>query len=165
VLILEDVRGVTRKSRPYHPTARSAAPFNSALPYKCITKTSVSGAKEYSAAIGASGDIEIVWRRLGAAQKFSNSITSFIYTLLVNARRFPSGEGTIWAIHPAPTGISYNTRGLPEQQSRIVELRFFGGLSIEETARAMNLSPTTVKKYWAMARLWLHHQMAKAVDA
>ena len=53
---------------------------------------------------------------------------------------------------------------LNEQQSRIVELRFFGGLSIEETARAMNLSPTTVKKYWAMARLWLHHQM-KAADA
>jgi RNA polymerase sigma factor (TIGR02999 family) len=53
---------------------------------------------------------------------------------------------------------------LNEQQSRIVELRFFGGLSIEETALALNLSPTTVKKYWAMARLFLHHQMAQAAD-
>jgi RNA polymerase sigma factor (TIGR02999 family) len=53
---------------------------------------------------------------------------------------------------------------LNQQQSRIVELRFFGGLSIEETSRAMNLSPTTVKKHWSMARLWLHHQMAKAAD-
>jgi len=53
---------------------------------------------------------------------------------------------------------------LNPQQSRIVELRFFGGLSIEETSRAMNLAPTTVKKYWAMARLWLHHRM-KAADA
>jgi RNA polymerase sigma factor (TIGR02999 family) len=53
---------------------------------------------------------------------------------------------------------------LDEQQSRIVALRFFGGLSIEETSRAMNLSPTTVKRHWAMARLWLHHQM-KAPDA
>jgi RNA polymerase sigma factor (TIGR02999 family) len=52
---------------------------------------------------------------------------------------------------------------LNPQQSRIVELRFFGGLSIEETSRAMDLAPTTVKKYWAMARLWLHHQM-KAAD-
>jgi RNA polymerase sigma factor (TIGR02999 family) len=52
---------------------------------------------------------------------------------------------------------------LNQQQSRIVELRFFGGLSIEETSRVLNLSPTTVKKYWAMARLWLHHQM-KAAD-
>ena len=54
---------------------------------------------------------------------------------------------------------------LNQQQSRIVELRFFGGLSIEETSRALNLSPTTVKKHWAMARLWLYHQMAKAADA
>lgn len=53
---------------------------------------------------------------------------------------------------------------LNSQQSRIVELRFFGGLSIEETARVLNLSPTTVKKYWSMARLWLHHQMGKAAD-
>jgi RNA polymerase sigma factor (TIGR02999 family) len=53
---------------------------------------------------------------------------------------------------------------LDQQQSRIVELRFFGGLSIEETARALNLSPTTVKRHWASARLWLHHEM-KAADA
>jgi RNA polymerase sigma factor (TIGR02999 family) len=53
---------------------------------------------------------------------------------------------------------------LDRQQSRIVELRFFGGLSIEETSRALNLSPMTVKRHWATARLWLHHQMAKATD-
>jgi len=54
---------------------------------------------------------------------------------------------------------------LDQQQSRIVELRFFAGLSIEETSRAMNLSPSTVKRHWATARLWLHHQMAKTADA
>jgi eukaryotic-like serine/threonine-protein kinase len=53
---------------------------------------------------------------------------------------------------------------LDEEQSRIVELGFFGGLSIEETSRALNLSPSTVKRHWATARLWLHHQM-KASDA
>jgi RNA polymerase sigma factor (TIGR02999 family) len=53
---------------------------------------------------------------------------------------------------------------LDEQQSRIVELRFFGGLSIEETSRVMNLSPTTVKRHWATAKLWLHHEI-KAADA
>jgi RNA polymerase sigma factor (TIGR02999 family) len=54
---------------------------------------------------------------------------------------------------------------LDQQQSQIVELRFFGGLSIEETSRALNLSPTTVKRHWATARLWLHHQMAQTADA
>ncbi|MGA9643112.1 MAG: sigma-70 family RNA polymerase sigma factor [Terriglobales bacterium] len=51
------------------------------------------------------------------------------------------------------------------QQSRIVELRFFGGLSIEETSRVLNLSATTVKKHWATARLWLHHEISKASKA
>jgi RNA polymerase sigma factor (TIGR02999 family) len=54
---------------------------------------------------------------------------------------------------------------IDRRQSRIVAMRFFGGLSIEETSRALNLSPTTVKRHWATARLWLHHQMAKAADA
>jgi RNA polymerase sigma factor (TIGR02999 family) len=45
---------------------------------------------------------------------------------------------------------------LDPQQSRIVELRFFGGLSIEETAEALQISPATVKREWATARLWLH---------
>jgi len=54
---------------------------------------------------------------------------------------------------------------LDQQQSQIVELRFFGGLSIEETSRALNLSSTTVKRHWATARLWLHHRMAITEDA
>ena len=41
------------------------------------------------------------------------------------------------------------------QQARIVELRYFGGLSVEETADAMALSPATVKRHWAVARAWL----------
>lgn len=44
---------------------------------------------------------------------------------------------------------------LDERQARIVELRFFGGLSVEETAGLLALSPTTVKREWATARLWL----------
>jgi RNA polymerase sigma factor (TIGR02999 family) len=48
---------------------------------------------------------------------------------------------------------------LDPRQSRIVELRFFGGLSIEETAEVMDLSPATVKRHWTTARLWLHHEL------
>ncbi len=46
-----------------------------------------------------------------------------------------------------------------ERQSRIVELRFFGGLSIEETAHVLDLSLTTVKSDWRMARAWLYRQL------
>jgi len=46
-----------------------------------------------------------------------------------------------------------------EQQSRIVELRFFGGLTIEETAHVVGISPATVKREWAMAKAWLHRKL------
>jgi RNA polymerase sigma factor (TIGR02999 family) len=46
------------------------------------------------------------------------------------------------------------------QQSRVVELRYFGGLTIEEAAEVMNLSPATVKRDWAMARAWLYEALA-----
>lgn len=41
------------------------------------------------------------------------------------------------------------------QQARLVELRFFGGLSVEETAEALGISPATVKRHWTVARAWL----------
>jgi RNA polymerase sigma factor (TIGR02999 family) len=50
---------------------------------------------------------------------------------------------------------------LDEQQSRIVELRFFGGLSIEATAEIMGLSRTTVKREWATARAWLKRELSR----
>ena len=46
------------------------------------------------------------------------------------------------------------------QQSRIVELRFFAGLSIEDTAHALGISPATVKRDWATARVWLHREIS-----
>jgi RNA polymerase sigma factor (TIGR02999 family) len=47
------------------------------------------------------------------------------------------------------------------QQGRIVELRFFGGLTIEETAEALDLSPATVKNKWNLARAWLHREIRR----
>ena len=47
------------------------------------------------------------------------------------------------------------------QQSRIVELRFFAGLSVEETAAVLDISPATVKRDWSMARAWLSRQIKR----
>jgi RNA polymerase sigma-70 factor, ECF subfamily len=49
---------------------------------------------------------------------------------------------------------------LDERQSRIVELRFFGGLSIEDTARMLEISPATVKREWSTARAWLYEEIS-----
>ena len=49
---------------------------------------------------------------------------------------------------------------LDPQQGRVVELRYFGGLNIEETAAALGVSPSTVKREWAVARAWLRRELA-----
>lgn len=48
------------------------------------------------------------------------------------------------------------------RKAQVVMLRYFAGLSIEETAASMNLSPATVKNEWAFARAWLHREMKRA---
>ena len=53
---------------------------------------------------------------------------------------------------------------LDPRQSQIVELRFFGGLSIEEAARVVDISPATAKREWATARVWLHHAMESGAE-
>jgi len=50
---------------------------------------------------------------------------------------------------------------LDVRQSRIVELRFFGGLSVEETAECLSISPKTVKRDWAVAKVWLHGELRR----
>ena len=49
--------------------------------------------------------------------------------------------------------------GLYPRQARVVECRFFGGLSVEETAAALDEAPRTVKRDWALARAWLYREL------
>ena len=46
------------------------------------------------------------------------------------------------------------------QQGRVVELRFFGGMTIEETAEVLGLSSATIKREWSVARAWLYRELA-----
>ena len=54
---------------------------------------------------------------------------------------------------------------LDPEQARIVELRYFGGLTVEETADVLGSSPATVKRHWAMARAWLKQALDSAPAA
>ena len=51
---------------------------------------------------------------------------------------------------------------LDPRKSQIVEMRFFGGLILEETAEALNVSVTTVRRDWSLARAWLSRELKKA---
>ena len=54
---------------------------------------------------------------------------------------------------------------LDARQSQIIDLRFFGGLSIEDTSRVLGISPATVKREWATARLWLMREIGRSESA
>ena len=54
-----------------------------------------------------------------------------------------------------------NLQAIDPRQSRIVELRYFGGLSIEATAEVLEISPATVKREWNIARTWLHREIRR----
>lgn len=65
------------------------------------------------------------------------------------------------ALHEALTRLeAINTR-----QSQVVECRFFAGLSIEETAAVLNLSESTVKRSWTVARAWLYREIQRSMAA
>ena len=55
--------------------------------------------------------------------------------------------------------------GLDPGQARIVELRFFGGLTIEETAEVVGSSPATVKREWSLAKGWLYRELTAGSGA
>jgi RNA polymerase sigma factor (TIGR02999 family) len=68
------------------------------------------------------------------------------------------GEVDLVRLDDALTSLA----SIDELQSRIIELRFFGGLSIEETADLVGVSPRSVKRQWAIARAWLFRELRKA---
>jgi RNA polymerase sigma factor (TIGR02999 family) len=66
-------------------------------------------------------------------------------------------DADLVALDDALTSLSE----LDPQQSRVIELRYFGGLTIEETAEVLGLSDTTVEREWRLARAWLRRELSK----
>jgi RNA polymerase sigma factor (TIGR02999 family) len=73
-----------------------------------------------------------------------------------------SGEqmGQLIALDDALTDLAK----LHPRQSEIIELRFFGGLSVEETAELLKVSPETVMRDWRIAKAWLHRELNRTDD-
>lgn len=67
------------------------------------------------------------------------------------------GDVDLLGLDDALSGLSR----MDEQQGRIVELRFFGGLSVEECAAVTGMSPRTIKREWATARAWLYRELSR----
>ena len=86
-------------------------------------------------------------KRGGAGEKVSLEVAASISA---------EPDADLLALDEALTALA----AIDPPQSRIVELRYFGGLTIEETAEVMKLSPATVKREWAMARAFLYQTLS-----
>jgi RNA polymerase sigma factor (TIGR02999 family) len=79
-------------------------------------------------------------------------------------QRVPLDETMLVTARPADTLIALDgairrLESISPRLSRIVECRYFGGMSIEETAQALQLSPATIKREWNVARAWLNREL------
>jgi RNA polymerase sigma factor (TIGR02999 family) len=120
------------------------------------------------------GDAERQWDRRG--HFFAAAAIAMRRILVERARRYsrikhggrqhrvelePDAPG----VHVDPANVLDVDRALTEleaidpRKAQVVALRYFAGLTVEETAAAMHLSPATVKNEWAFARAWLHHAL------
>ena len=86
-----------------------------------------------------------------------------------DAQRITLDESALADVpQPQPSGVDVlaldaaleKLAALDEQQAKIVELRYFGGMTVEEVAETLDISPATVKRHWTLARAWLHRELS-----
>ena len=93
-------------------------------------------------------------RRRGATKRGGAQVQVTLDDAVLGASDTPAQVDLI-ALDRALTRLA----ALDAQQARIVELRYFGGLSVEETGEALAISPATVKRHWTIARAWLLREL------
>jgi RNA polymerase sigma factor (TIGR02999 family) len=93
--------------------------------------------------------------RARQAQKRGRSVWKL--SLIPPLQRSRDSSGELIALDDALKSLEQ----LSPRQSRVVELRFFGGLSVEETAEVLGTSARTVRRDWSVARAWLHGELTK----
>lgn len=145
-----------RRERPDH-TLQTTALVHEA--YLCLMKEPPSGLENRAHFFGVCANLmrEILVqyaRRRNAAKRDGG------YRLTLDvADALPKGRNLdLIALDDALQELAK----LDPQQSRIVELRFFGGLSIEETSHVLGISTATVKRHWTTARVWLYDEISRS---
>jgi RNA polymerase sigma factor (TIGR02999 family) len=94
-------------------------------------------------------------RRVGREKRGGSAVTVSLDQTGVDAST-PTPAETVYALDAALRKLE----AIDPTQGRIVELRFFGGLTIEETADLLGVSPMTIKRDWAVAKAWLYRELS-----
>ena len=162
-LVYDELRRIARRhlwrQRPNH-TLQSAALVNEAY-LRLVRQESPqwqNRAHFFGVAAQAMRHILVDYARSRLAAKRGAGAPRFtLDTKIALPEQEKKEEVDLVALDDALTTLST----LDPRQSRIIELRFFGGLSIQDTAVVLRISPATVKREWAVARIWLHREISK----
>jgi RNA polymerase sigma-70 factor, ECF subfamily len=106
-------------------------------------------------AANAMREILVEKARARAAQKRGGSRIRVSFEAVIPVQAVENNSIDLLILNEALERLA----GLDPQLARIVELRFFGGLTIEETAESLKSSPATIKRGWSLAKAWLRHEM------
>ena len=158
-LVYKELREIARyhlqRERPGH-TLQSAALVNEAYLRLVEQRPFDANSRDHFLAIASRLMRQILVdyaRSHGAAKRGADNRVELDLSLVL--AKFPSAD--VIAVDDALTSLAK----LDEQQSRIVELRFFGGLAIEEIAGSLGVSASTVKRDWDVAKAWLTRHIKK----
>ena len=161
-LVYDELRRIARRhlwrQRPNH-TLQSAALVNEAY-LRLVRQESPqwqNRAHFFGVAAQAMRQILVDYARSRLSAKRGAGAPRFTLDTKIALPEQDKEEVDLVALDDALNTLS----ALDPRQSRIIELRFFGGLSIEDTAVVLGISPATVKREWTMARMWLHREMIK----
>ena len=158
-LVYKELRDIARyhlqRERPGH-TLQSAALVNEAYLRLIEQRPFDTNSRGHFLAVASKlmRQIRVDYARShGAAKRGADCRVQLDLSLVL--AKVPSAD--VIAVDDALTGLAK----LDEQQSRIVELRFFGGLAIEEIAESLSVSASTVKRDWNVAKAWLTRHIKK----
>lgn len=146
-------RGHLRRERPDH-TLQTTALINEAYLRLMDQRVSAAADRHHFVALTSHlmRQILVDHARTRLARKRDGGLR---VTLAENVAFAEPGEVDVLAVDDALTRLA----ALDAQQARVVELRYFGGLSIHETAEVLGVSEATVKRDWTTARAWLHREI------
>lgn len=157
-IVYENLRDLARREmrreRPDHTLNATALVHEAYMRMVQLERISWEGrAHFYGAAAQAMRRILISYARMKKAEKRGSGADHVsIDDVVVAARTKPA---SLMALDEALTRLEQ----LSERQARVVECRFFAGMSVEETAEALNISPATVKRDWTLARAFLNREL------
>jgi RNA polymerase sigma-70 factor (ECF subfamily) len=152
-LVYADLHGLARAYMREHPSGPILQP--TALVNEAYLRLVRQKSAEWRSRSHFFGVAALLMRRILVDEARQRGVSARVMEQVARERRASEPPIDLWMLDSALVRLSQ----LDPRQANVVELRYFGGLSIEETAEFLGVSAKTVKRDWEMARVWLRAEL------